>query len=546
MKKSRYNLHKILITMILIYLGFLFIGKNTFLYKYEETQSFNKIDIKATNIYSENFNDQHLLKINTDKIEINAIRIGFSNRTTQNSTISIYYKDVDDNLIAITSRPYCFLQKEIVIPIQYNKYSNLYIDIPNTTKINEVGIGLKYFSPVQKSISWILEQFALLILSAILSFLLTRSINSNINSKTITHKEDRNSTIELLRIICMLLLVAHHCVVHGGALNMAEGRNLLFSYLFLPVGKICFIIYIAISMWFFVDQQFSAVRFIKVWFEVFFYSFFFTIIAFMLGANISILDIFSSLLPIIGNSHGFASSYLLFYLLLPFIKKGTDHLTKNQSRYLLFLIFVAQILSQIMGQITNYYQYVFSELTLFIFCYVLMLNLKKWPLAFLKDKRITSGTAFIIWLILLQANYSVLWGRNNKIIDFLLGNSGTESSLLMIIAGFSVFFFVKELPKYVNPKINKLATYSFAVLLIHDHNFLRNIVWSYFVETDTWYYSSYFILILTGIVFIIYFVCSIIELLRKNILEVYILKQKPVLKFVKIIDNYLIFEEHKK
>lgn len=50
--------------------------------------------------------------------------------------------------------------------------------------------------------------------------------------------KERKSNIELCRIICMLLIIAHHCVVHGGAINIDTCINKYIALFLLPGGKI--------------------------------------------------------------------------------------------------------------------------------------------------------------------------------------------------------------------------------------------------------------------------------------------------------------------
>lgn len=524
---------KWLIITLLIYIAILLINKNSFFYSYQESSYFNQNEIKLTYYSRDDMESPHLLKVENEEKEINFLNVTMCSRLSTNTVLSIYTQSDDGDFIPVTTFKYPVLRKTQMIPIQSNVYSSIYIGTDQPDLIKEVTLGNRVFMPVQLNFKWILSQIIAFFSAAIISYIVCW-INRKTEHRTSAQKQKalRSSNIEFLRILCMFLLIAHHCVVHGGAVTMTDSTNQLVSYAFLTVGKICFIIYIAISMWFFVDQSFKFERFVKTWLEVFFYSVTFTIISFFLGANISFIDLISSCFPIIGNSYGFAASYLLFYLFLPFIQRVTSTLNKLQSRYLLFLLFIAQIISQLMGSVTNYYQPLFSEITLFVFCYVLMFNLKKWPLDILKDKRILTGIFMGIWILLVQCNYTTIWGTDNKIIDFILNNSGSESSLLIIIAGYACFFIVKDIPLKYNKIINTLSKYTFAVLLIHDHNFFRGIIWNRFIETGTWYYSSYFILYLFITCCTVFFVCSVIDYLRQSVLE------KPLLLNPKLQDLF--------
>jgi len=110
-------------------------------------------------------------------------------------------------------------------------------------------------------------------------------------------KAPRKSNVELCRIVCMLLIIAHHCSVHGGSMNIDIGMNKFISLFLIPGGKLGFDCFLAISTWFLVDQAFKMERFLKVWFEVLFYSVTFAIVACAMGTVFTARNWFSIFFP---------------------------------------------------------------------------------------------------------------------------------------------------------------------------------------------------------------------------------------------------------
>lgn len=347
-------------------------------------------------------------------------------------------------------------------------------------------------------------------------------------------QKTRSSNFELLRVICMLCLIGHHFAVHGGLLSQ-EANTVAYSFgvAFLPIGKICFIAFIAISMWFLCDSKTNLARFLKVWLEVLFYSVVFTVISFLMDYPLRPVDFISSFFVMIGNSHGFAASYLIFVLILPFLLFIAKRLTKKQTIYLLIVLFFVQIGAQILNKYTNYVQPVFSEPLLFVFCFFLSLFLKKWPIKIF-DNKIFSLTVLIAIYSLMIVNNTVA-SSNAKISFFIYVLSIDESSVLFIIAGYALFFLFKNIHVKENKFINFVASSSFAVLLIHDHNFFRHLFWFDVVKTSSFFHSQLFVLYFVLTVILIYFVCSTIDYLRKKLLEDPIFRI-PVIQ--RIIDKY--------
>ncbi len=93
----------------------------------------------------------------------------------------------------------------------------------------------------------------------------------------------RKSNFELCRIICMLLIIMHHAVLHGGILGFQNCTNKYIGLMFFPGGKICFDAFIVLSVWFLIDQSFKIEHFFRTWILTLFYSITFAVVAFELG-----------------------------------------------------------------------------------------------------------------------------------------------------------------------------------------------------------------------------------------------------------------------
>lgn len=533
----------------LFLLAFVIIFKNGVFYSNQEIATYSPkeiifIDYDTTDSVYTPLSENSALQLDITEFPINNLHIDFAKKISESVNFTFYVKDEAENQIIIKSMSASAGASKLDVYFSHPiSYTSLFISTDKAFTLESITSKIKEFNPIQKSPEWVRN----VIFVGVGSFLLTFfciSRKRRLRTENSAQVPVRDSNIELLRIICMFLIIGHHCIVHGGILETDENINKMVSLIFVPVGKICFITFIAISMWFFVDNsKFKAIKFIKTWGMVFFYSFIFTLLSGYLEGGVTVKKLLSSLLPIAGNSHGFASSYLLFYLLLPFIAIATEKLQKKAARYLLIITFYAQVISQIIGYLNSYYQQIFSEIGLFIFCYILMLNLKKWPIKILQDKSLLGCIVASIYFLLLESNYLSLFGKNNQITDFILSISGSESSLLIIIAGFCIFFLAKDIKIPNSSLINRIATYTFAVLLIHDHNYFRTFVWDYFVETEKWYSSNIYIFILLFVIVCIFFVCSIIEYLRtefieKNMLNIHIVKNISK-KWDNILSNFI-------
>lgn len=252
----------------------------------------------------------------------------------------------------------------------------------------------------------------------------------------------RESNIELLRIVCMLMIIAHHSIVHGGILTIDNCFNKYVALLLVPGGKMMFVTFIVISAWFLVDKKFNLERFIKTWLQVLFYSVLFAIVASNFEIELNWHNWLGSFFPIIGNSHGFAATYLAFYLLIPILAILDKNMTKTQHLYLGGVLLYVEVVSLFAkGIFFNQVVILSSELTLFIFIYFLTSYIKKYEPFNIHNSSKFFVMLFIIWLMIFgifllnTSDY-----RSHWYISLLMYLCNDESSLLYIIGGYCAFF----------------------------------------------------------------------------------------------------------
>ena len=224
--------------------------------------------------------------------------------------------------------------------------------------------------------------------------------------------------------------------------------------------------------------------------------------------------------------------------MLPFVKKSVDGLEQKPLKFLIVIIFYAQILEQIIMKFTGWTQPIFSLPTLFLFCYTLLLYLKRYPVSLFENKFITGMIVILVWAFVYITNY-MSFKNESRYLTFLNSFTVDESSLLYVIAGTSLFFFFKEISIPHSKLINKIATCTFGVLLIHDHQFFRYALWQKIVKTQEWYYSDKYILYFVFVTLCVFITCSVFDFLRQITIERIIMKSKIVYIVEKKLGNIL-------
>ena len=350
--------------------------------------------------------------------------------------------------------------------------------------------------------------------------------------ETIEKKNERSSNIELLRIICMLALVAHHLVVHGGSIALdGMPNNRIISLIILPVGKICFNCFVAISTWFLVKGRFQGVKFLKIWLETLFYNWVLMCVSALLqngsGEPITFKNFFGACFPIIGNSHGYAASYLAFYLLVPFLQKLLVQLNQRQKVFIIVFLVITQICSGMMGAVIAYTQPLASEILLFVLCYAISDYLQQYPTQIQKKPLAMLGILVVLWGF--TSFCRIMNGMNPEVWFYgYFANyvTGSEMSLVNIVAGYALFFLFYSITIHQSRCINRIATTTFGILLIHDHNYFRSILWNQLVKVPEWSTASTHVFI-RNFVFatvVVFVLASIIDFTRQILVERWIMR----------------------
>lgn len=184
----------------------------------------------------------------------------------------------------------------------------------------------------------------------------------------------RQSNFELLRIVAMLMIVAHHLSYHGcyvvseivasGNLTAIDLNNVILKFLF-PGGQIGVALFMMISGYFVCRKESISIR--KVAHQVVFYAFTLTVLFFIVFSylkfthNTEILGIISLgqpielakdlvatiFRPVTGGAWWFATTYVLIMLVSPLINQFLNGINKRGFILLLatfYILYYAQVI----------------------------------------------------------------------------------------------------------------------------------------------------------------------------------------------------------
>ncbi len=329
-------------------------------------------------------------------------------------------------------------------------------------------------------------------------------------------KSQRNSNLELYRIIVMMLIVAHHYVVNSGLIEQMQSSTLtansMFLYLFGMWGKTGINCFVLITGYFMCKSKATAAKFFKLLFEVMFYKIVIYLIFVLTGVVAFTFTGFArACIPISNVGVGFGTAFILFYLFIPFINVLISHIDKSMHQRLILLSLFIYTLWYMLPWFSVSYNYV----TWFIVLYLISSYIRLYPFTKLTNKH----WGYITLLLVCISSISVIvlkrLGYNNPYL--LVSDS---NAILALLTSISSFMYFKELKIRQSRFINNVAASCFGVLLIHaNSNAMRQWLWKDTLHNVDYLESSYCFLHAIVSVLIIYIVCTLLDMLRIRFIE---------------------------
>ncbi len=359
-------------------------------------------------------------------------------------------------------------------------------------------------------------------------------------------KKNRDSNIELLRIIAMCLIIFDHMALNTGIVDgYTVNGNMIFGIIGGIGGKIGVVIFLLITGYFSINKNFSFKKVFILWLQIFCYS-----VGFMLVfrlteiEKLSKVDTLKTFFPLAYNQYWFITAYLYLLLLIPFINKFLNSLTKeNYNKVLVVLTIIFVVIPTIFysnGLLGS--TQTSMGILLFIYVYILGAYIRLYGIKFFENRKLRNIILICLGYIIVFA--IVLIGKKleqkNIFWSNLFAYYREMNSIFILVPSIALFYIFKEWKLRYNKVINYFASISFAVYLFHESNFMRYRLWhnifgmEFINNIPGGVFST---LIIVTISF--YLITAIIEFLRKNIIEKNILKLKPLNRLFDRVDNFM-------
>lgn len=192
----------------------------------------------------------------------------------------------------------------------------------------------------------------------------------------------RNASLDILRTLCMFLIVLGHSICHGQVLetvatNSANYFVVTAIYTFLMVHVNCFVL---ISGYFLCMHKFRLEKAISLWVQAFFWSVLLYVLLSVFGViPFGIKSFIKTLLPFTQQRYWFVTSYLLMYFLVPFLNAAIHSMTKMQHATFLVTYFMIYIVLQNLVFWREFTSVNSSSPLFFAFLYIVAAYIRLYP-----------------------------------------------------------------------------------------------------------------------------------------------------------------------
>ena len=352
-------------------------------------------------------------------------------------------------------------------------------------------------------------------------------------------KVERQSNIELLRMLCMLFIVCHHMIVHALPSNPEFGIAMGAEWYGLQLlNCMCYVavnVFILISGYFGIHIKFRS--FIRFYIMLAFYGcVLYHLHLYLIDSHINRWSIYNTLFPI-SNSPGlwFVKSYFVLYLLSPILNAAANALTKRQYQ-ISILLFTVVILYYGFYREMEFAGAGYS-LSNFVFLYFIGGYLKRY-VPNTPKLRISSLSVYFLGSILLWC--LTIYAENSDISSVWLSTVQYNHPLL-VVSSIAFFLFFTTL-HFSSKAINFIAPYSLAVYILHENVYFNQKIYSYIGDCYFAANSWGRVLMLFAIILAIWSMGYTIDIIRRGL--TYPIEKWCVISYEKLKAKYYLDSKH--
>ena len=291
----------------------------------------------------------------------------------------------------------------------------------------------------------------------------------------------RNSNLELLRILCMLMIVADHLAGQSG-LGVTDTLSHTALYAMLGSGsRIGCDVFVILSAWFLSEQPFRSRRVLSLYLGLWLYTVPLTLLCCLLpGCDVGIGTLRWAMFPVSTRQLWFVSDYLVLVLLTPLLNAVLRHLP---GRTLSTALGALGVLMAGYSTLFGEDGVVSSSLFVFVWLYLFVGLLRRSPGCrvnrLLHRRCVQLALGLGIPAVLTLARTAALWcGAPERVLRYLEYWRTSLGALSNLAASLALVWLFKSLPLGNSRAVNALAGTTLGVYIIHQTQAFAGFLWN--------------------------------------------------------------------
>lgn len=325
----------------------------------------------------------------------------------------------------------------------------------------------------------------------------------------------RETNIELLRVISMFIIVMNHYVVNDATLAVRDNMPLCLNKVVLQFlqfgGGLGVNIFVLISAYFVsVQTEIKKTRIIKLILDSSIYSCGIYCIAMILGYHVGVITLIKSIFPVIYPVWWFVTAYVLLSITSKYINMFIKSTNKEIiDSVIKLLVIVLSLLPTIMNSEMEDSNYLW-----FVLLYLIAARIRIYPINNIILKKYSLNVGVLCYFFTLLTSLILdLIGEYIPILSAHAVFFSKKTSFFMLISSVLIFYGVLNTKVKYSMLINKIASTTFGIYLIHMHPFVQKILWTDIMRNPIYINTNVMILHLLMASIIVFVICSAVSFL---------------------------------
>lgn len=314
-----------------------------------------------------------------------------------------------------------------------------------------------------------------------------------------------NSNIDILKILAIIMIIAHHFVYDAMNLNIIDHSNLFYNFLYIG-GKYGTVLFTLITGYFLLNKEFNIKKILRIIIKTEIYSYvILAIFIFILNYKIGNINILKSMISIISNRYWFITSYVILYFFSPYLNTLINNIDKKMYKRLLVL---STILVVILPTIT--FNYFVNNTICLIYFYLIGAYIRKFEVKLFNNNIFNILLCIIIYIMIYGS--TIIINIFSTKYQFLNGKEfyfSRLNSILVVLSAIFCFVYFLRIKIKGRRIYSLLAVSTLGIYLLHDNFFIKKHIFPKLFEFVNNSNNIYLYSIIT--IIIVFITCFIID-----------------------------------